>query len=187
MFYDIGIGILLSLGLANLFDTHLTASWIILGVVFSLIPDLDYLFHLQKGGSTKNAHEHRDYWHYPVVFIPFGMLLIALLANWHYAVLFLFATLLHFIHDSIGIGWGVQWLYPFNSNHYSFFYHYEPSDRRLARKNLYIWNHDEINTLSKKHGDDEWVKNIYFKLHPYGLIEYAVFIIALVILIFVIG
>jgi len=182
MFYDIGVGILLSIGLGKLLGVQLTALWIAMGALFSLVPDLDFLFHLRKGGSIKNAHEHRNYWHYPLLFIPIGTFVTALL-DWRYAVLFLMATLLHFIHDSIGIGWGVQWLFPFSSNHFAFFYHYEPSDKKLPRKNLYLWRHDEIETLSKEHGDEHWVRNTYFKLHPYGLIEYAVFVISVVLLV----
>lgn len=182
MFYDIGIGVLLSLGLSHVLSIPPSGMWVVMGVVFSLIPDLDFLFHLRKGGSTKNAHKHRDYWHYPLIFVPVGTLIIVLF-SWQYALLFLFATLLHFIHDSIGIGWGVQWLYPFKTNHYAFLYHYEPKGRRLARQNFYSWRHDEIDTLSRNHGDVDWVKNIYFRFHPYGAIEYLVFVIALVVLV----
>ena len=101
-------------------------------------------------------------------------------------MLFALASLGHFIHDSIGIGWGVQWLYPFIKDHYSFFYIYKPRWRaeRLPRRWLYIWKHDEIDALDARYGDPDWIRNIYFRGHPYAVTEFAVFLAAVLLFFF---
>jgi hypothetical protein len=37
--------------------------------------------------------------------------------------------------------------------------------------------------MVQEHGDKDWVKNIYYKWHPYAQVEFAVFIISLLALV----
>lgn len=182
MFLDLGIGILMAMLVSGIFDFPLTLSFIAGGIVFSLLMDLDFLSHLKKGGSTRNAHRHRDVSHLPLIYIPVGII-ISSFYSWPWAVLFGLCSFAHFLHDSVGIGWGVQWLYPFKKEHYTFFYRYQPKNKeRLPRKLLYIWKHEEIDELAKKYGDEDWVRNIYYKWHPYAIVEFFVFLVALALL-----
>ena len=87
----------------------------------------------------------------------------------------------HFIHDSVGIGWGVQWLYPFKKDHYSFFYQYDTYSK-IPKKLIYVWKDGEIERLEREYGNPNWFHDIYLRGHPYGLVEYAVFLAALVAL-----
>ncbi len=184
MFLDIGVGILLSIITSKLFGLPLTVAFVVAGIIFALLMDIDYILHLFTGGSSKNAHRHRDLLHYPLIYIPLGTLVISLFSN-SYASLFALCSFAHFLHDSIGIGWGVQWLYPFKKDHYSFLYIYRPPHQeRLPQKNIYVWKHEDIDMLSKKYGDPNWVKNIYWRWHPYAIIELLTFILALVVLYF---
>jgi hypothetical protein len=184
MLLDIGAGIIAALVVHLIFNVPLTALFITSGVLFALLPDVDYILHIIKGGGSKNAHTHRDLFHHPLIFIPIGTLVFW----WYnplYAVLFALCSFLHFFHDSIGLGWGVQWLSPLNDRHYSFFYLYQPRDRQEKlpqRKLLYSWDHKDIEILTKKFGDEEWIKNIYFKLHPFAVIELLIFVLALILL-----
>lgn len=184
MFLDIGAGILISFFIGNLWTVPMTGAWIGAGIFFASLPDADYLIHLMQGNSSRNAHRHRDLFHYPMLFIPIGVLLLyPFSVAW--AVLFGLCALAHFLHDSIGIGWGVQWLWPFRDEHYGFFYHVQPPRYRkakLPRKLLYVWEHGKIDEINARYGDEEWVRNIYLHWHPYAIVEFVVFLVALAIL-----
>ncbi|MBI2010741.1 MAG: metal-dependent hydrolase [Candidatus Colwellbacteria bacterium] len=184
MLLDIGVGILLSIFTSNLFGLSLTGSFLISGIIFSLFADIDYIFHLIKGGDSKNAYKHRYLLHYPLLYIPAGIFVISF-SNPDLAILFGFCSFAHFLHDSIGIGWGIQWLYPFKKDHYMFLYRYTPPHKeRLPWQIIYIWRHDDIDALARKYGDEDWIRNIYWRWHPYAIIEFLTFIIALIVLYF---
>ncbi len=90
--------------------------------------------------------------------------------------------LLHFLHDSIGVGFGVKWLYPIRKNSYLFFYHAGSIyTKDMPRKKLHSWNDSERKATLDAFGDPDWIKHIYFRLHPYGIIEYTVLIIGIVV------
>ncbi len=184
MMLDIGVGILLAIFTSRLFEMPLTVVFVIGGAIFALLMDLDYLFHLYKEGSSKKAHKHRNSLHFPLLYIPLGTLIISFFsASW--AVLFGFCSFAHFFHDSIGIGWGIQWLYPFRKEHYSFFYIYKPDrPEKLPNKFIYTWKHEDIDLLAKKYGDENWLENIYWRWHPYAIVEFLTFILALIALFF---
>lgn len=182
MFLDIGVGVLLAIFSSEFFNLPLTGGFLTAGIIFSLLADIDYVFYLGDGGNSKEAHKHRDLLHYPLFYIPSGMILISFF-SFPWAVLFGLCSFFHFLHDSIGIGWGIQWLYPFRKDHYAFFYRYQPPNRELLpKKMLYIWKHEDIAALAKRYGDEDWLKNIYGHWHPYAIAEFLIFIIAFVIL-----
>jgi len=180
MLLDIGAGILAALFVGRWFYLPITASWVGAGIIFALLPDADYLLHLARGGTVHNASRHRDLLHYPLVFALIAVALGHLFGGpWKY--LFFFATWFHFLHDSIGIGWGVQWLYPITNDHYSFLYLYHPKGKpRFPKKWIYVFDHEEIDRLHETHGDPDWFEHIYLKLHPYAIIEFVGFIGAII-------
>ena len=177
---DIAFGIFLAMLASRFFHVELTWMLVGAGILFALLPDADYLVHLARGGSSKNAHLHRDLFHLPLLFIPVGVLIFY---PWGsiWMILFAAGALAHFIHDSIGIGWGVQWLWPLRDEHYSFFYIYRPPHRAeyLPRRWFYAWPHRDIEALSARYGDPDWIKNIYLRPHPYALVEYSSLAVAL--------
>lgn len=177
---DIAVGIFLAMGVSRFFGHDATGTLVAAGIIFALLPDADYLAHLARGNSSKNAHRHRDLFHIPLLFIPIGVLILHPFGR-EWQILFGAASIAHFLHDSIGIGWGVQWLWPFLSEHYSFLYVYRPPNRadRMPRKWFYAWPHRDIESLAARYGDEDWIKNIYFKFHPFAMVEYAAFAIAI--------
>ena len=178
MFLDIGIGILLALVLGDAFNVELTRQILLFALVSSLLPDLDVLLYLSRGGKMDHkAHKHRSFLHYPLFYIFIGLGLSVVLPFW--GTLFTLASLAHFLHDSIGIGWGVQWLYPFSSKYIALFVRYRED---MPRTFVCIWSPKEVEELSAKRGDKNWFKNIYIKLQPYAIVEILVFVIALVFL-----
>jgi len=182
MFFDIGAGILSSIFIGFLFKLSLTAPFLIGGIVFALLPDLDFIFNFNKIIGDINAHKHRNLVHYPLLYIPLGMVIISFFST-AWSILFGLCSLIHFIHDSIGIGWGIQWLYPFSRKHFAFLYLYRPKNKeKMPNKIIYTWKHEDIDALAEKYGDEEWFKNIYLKWHGYAIIELSIFIFALIIL-----
>src|SRR3989344_6786031 len=177
MFLDIGLGIFAAMAVSALWDVPLTLAFAAVGACFALLPDLDFVFLAIR---RRNALHHREGLNYPLLFVPIG----AFIFSWFggaWALLFALASLGHFIHDSVCIGWGVQWLFPFTKDHYSFFYIYKPRWRAeyLPRQWLYIWKHDEIDALDARYGDPDWIRNIYSTWHPYAVAEFAVFLAAI--------
>ena len=162
----------------------MTGHFLVGGIIFSLLMDADHIFHLGQKETARQVRNLRNIFHYPLLYIPTGMIVVSFFSI-PWAVLFGLCSLTHFIHDSIGIGWGVQWFYPFSTNHYSFFYLYHPKDKeKLPWKAVYVFKHQDIEALDKKHGDAHWVKNVYLKWHPYAIVEFLVFIVAVIILYF---
>lgn len=182
MFLDIGVGILLAILTSKLFNLTLTIPFVIIGIVFALLPDIDCMLLPIKKWSSQYSHKHRDLLHYPLLYIFTGVLIL-LFFNKTLAVLFGLCSLMHFIHDSIGIGWGIQWLYPFSKNHYSFFNIYQPKHKeKIPKAFLHVWKDEEMDVIAEKYGDKNWFKNIYLHLHPYAIFEFLIFIIAIIIL-----
>lgn len=172
MLLDIGVGILAALWLGQ-------PVW--LGILFSLLPDFDMLVSLVKYRGNSGVYKHRDLLHLPIIYIAIGTALY--FYDPRVAALFLICTMLHFVHDSIGLGWGVQWLWPISRDHFSFLYLYQPPGKpALPKKYFYRFPHGEMAKLDAEFGDPNWVHNIYVQLHPFSLVELAVFSVAIAIL-----
>ena len=192
MLLDIGVGILIAIGVSKLFALPLTLFFVASGIFFSLLVDADALINLIRYRGIGKSYKHRDLFHIPLLYIPIGMIIVFIVSSMSdigntsstaLSILFGLCSLAHFIHDSIGIGWGVKWLAPFSSDQYSFFYQYNAYQAGLASKHgVYVWKHGEIDTLEKKYGDKDWFRKIYLRFHPYGMLELLVFAIAVILL-----
>ncbi|MEK7185542.1 MAG: metal-dependent hydrolase [Patescibacteria group bacterium] len=185
MILDIFLGALIAKLASIYFSVPLTSSVIIAGVIFVLLPDIDLLkiFFQKEGRDASQDFTHRDIFHYPLPYLILGTALVWFLGSPLWASIFFFASLLHFLHDSIGIGWGVKWLYPFSKNSFAFLYHYEAQRNNLPKKIIYIWSPEEVERLSRN-GDKNWVKNIYFSFHPYSVAEHVITLIIATLLLF---
>jgi len=180
MFLDFGIGILMAIFTSKLFILPVNLVFVVGGIFFSVLPDSDAVFNLIKYKGIEHSYNHRSLPHLPLLYIPLGMAILFLYSP-AWSVLFGLCSLMHFIHDSIGIGWGVQWLYPFNTNHYSFLYQFDTWGK-VPKKFIYVWKNNNIDILENKYGKKDWFRIIYMRLHPYGLVEWAIFITALFVL-----
>jgi membrane-bound metal-dependent hydrolase YbcI (DUF457 family) len=183
MFLDIGIGILVAIFISATFQVKLTILLLFISIIFSLGPDLDFIFHYFKRGDTKYDYKHRDLIHYPLLYLPIGTFLIFLLFGKIWALTFLFTSFSHFIHDSIGIGWGIKWLYPFSRKNIAFFYLYSKKLKKGLKKTFLIFDDKKLPAIVAEHGDANWVQNVYYNWHRIAIVEFAVFVISLIILI----
>lgn len=183
MFADIGIGIFVSIFVGYFFGVDVSIWLVLFSITFAVLPDADFLYFYPKKHDTKYDYKHRDIIHYPLIYLPVGTIIISIIFGKIWVLAFLLASFGHFLHDSIGIGWGIKWLYPFTRDNYSFLYLYAKEGKGW-RKPIFIFREKELPGIVQKYGDSNWVKNIYFKWHPIAIVEFAVFIISIIVLYF---
>lgn len=167
---DIAIGILFGLGIPAAFGEPVSLVMVFIGVAFALLPDLDAVleFIIRKGKVSGTSQTiHREWLHYPLTYIPLAVL-IYLLAGPVWGVLFAACITAHFLHDSIGIGWGIKWLAPFTQNAYKLFVTDPDTSRFHVIK---TWQPKELAKVIKTHGDPDWIRNIYLRPSPTLIIE----------------
>lgn len=169
---DIAIGIGAAFLTAMAFSLPLAGWLFVVGVGFALLPDIDFLLYLGKRSADEFSHEHRDLLHNPLLYLPIGTVLLAVIHP-PLGFLFLLASVGHFIHDSIGGGWGVRWLYPFSKNYFKFF-----SDERGAysRNLIAVWTPHQQKQAARAYGDPQWLTH-YLNFSPTLIFEISVLII----------
>lgn len=156
----------------------------LVGFVCALLPDLDalpeVLAHGQVGkkqeGSTLAAN-HRTYLHYPVIYLAVGLLVFPWYPYW--GTIFLLGTLLHFVRDMLGTGWGVKALWPMSNKNYRFFS--QGNDDFQATAAL---TDEETSEFAEEHGNSDWLEDTYLRLTWISGIEYALFLGAIMLLVF---
>ncbi|MEK9154653.1 MAG: metal-dependent hydrolase [Patescibacteria group bacterium] len=179
---DVGLGIFSAIFISSILKIELNFWVFFISVIFTLLPDIDFLFHLIRNKPSQEDYRHRDISHYPLIYIPIGMLVLLFIGK-EWSFLFWITSFLHFIHDSIGIGRGVKWLFPFSKNSFAFFYLYSRVVKIGLWQWVFIFNDKNLDKWDNEHGDENWIKNIYDKWHPIFVIEFLIFIISIISLI----
>lgn len=150
------------------------ASFLALGMIFAVAPDIDVILSARRlRGRGRYAHRHRDVLHSPLLYLPIGFLLLAPVSE-RVAVLFVALSLFHFLHDSVGIGWGVRWLYPFSPDAFKFF---ADAQNHFSWHMCTRWTPDELSSAVERYGHDDWFARYYLHPHPIGIIENSIFVI----------
>lgn len=158
MLADIAIGIFSAFFTSYLFQVKPSFSLLLVGIFFALLPDIDFLIEWIRGRKPLGRFErdHRNLFHYPLFYILIGSIFVFWF-SWAYLFLFVINSLWHFIHDSIWVGWGVKWLYPFSKKRYKF-------DKPLKRP-----------------GKENWIKEIYFRPTVVSITESLLFFSSLIV------
>ena len=185
MLLDFALGIFSAIFLGWMFNFNPGFWYFFAGSLMTILPDSDFVFYFfkrRKDKDKKNDHDHRDFIHYPLIYLPIGSLIFYLLGGEKWAMLFFLCSFLHFLHDSIALGWGIKWLYPFSKNNFAFFYLYSRKERRGLRKLMFSFNKEKLAHYVAEHGDDDWIKNIYYNWHPIAIVEFLIFILSLVVI-----
>ncbi len=186
--FDVGIGILLGLLLAPFSDN--TSLNVYIGIALTLLPDMDGLIYYGSkltgiGNINKKIVDHRDLFHYPLIYILFGSLIIGIL-NPGLIALFIAGSLVHFTHDSVGTGWGIPWLLPLSPKRFKFLYQYDLRKAGHPQKFVWVWSKTQQDQLIKNFGDPDWHKHT-FQIGKYAtgwkVGEILVLLVALTILI----
>jgi len=167
---DVGHGILAVLSVGLLLEVPL--SWhFFVGVLIALLPDVDAIPRLFRTGSvmptTEDPLDHRDYLHFPVLFIIFGIILCAGSLFW--GLVFIVATVLHFLNDTWGTGDGIMWLWPLSRKKYKW-------------SKIDTWKWDFYTNVAKNE-KDEWINASYLQITSISIIEYTTFIVAVLFLV----
>lgn len=196
---DIANGIFAVLLAGYFSGTEILWWYFLIGIPLAMCPDLDALPELLKrgrvGSSAEHTYDHRDGLHFPILFLVTGLLLTYLFP--FFGLLFLFATALHFINDLYGTGWGIQLLWPLSKTRYKVLgrrvnwakrqlvetgvWDNLPSDERKLRL-VVAWKEVELPDYIRKWGVDDWIDLVYCHLNWISVIEYSLFILAIILL-----
>ena len=177
MLADIGLGIIIAVWTSWHFAVEPSFALIIFGIFFSLLPDFDFLLavFLQNANKHNEIGRHRELSHFPILYGVLGFF-VFLFWGKTFGTLFAFCILLHFLHDSVGIGWGVKWLWPFSDRAYKFF-STQTGERAFQ---VASWNKVELDEVERKYGDPNWIRNFYFRPTLISVSEFFVFLLGLV-------
>ncbi|MEX0917727.1 MAG: metal-dependent hydrolase [Candidatus Paceibacterota bacterium] len=169
----------------------------LVGIPLAMCPDLDALPELLRrgkvGASGEHAHDHREALHYPVLFVLAGVAFAYFVPYWGW--MFLAATILHFVNDFYGTGWGIPVLWPLTNRRYKLLgrrvnrlrtileangdWDSIPEEERTLRL-VVSWSHDELRDYIRKWGLDEWIGPYYLRLNWISGIEYVLFLLSLI-------
>jgi hypothetical protein len=156
MFFDIGIGILLAIFGTSVLGLSWNGLFISMCIVFALVPDIDMLS-LASKKLDRFFGGHRGWMHYPVIHI-LPLILIGLLFGWQWGILFGLGVFIHLIHDTFWIGSGIKWLWPYSKKSYTYF-----SQEYVVKPG------------------DGWIRAFYFRWNRVTIIEWGVFVAAVII------
>ena len=174
MFIHLLAGSLTFLLLGRVLNIEINGAFLLLGGFLGLAPDLTSYILSRGIKFNKWTHIHRDNLSHSV-FFPVLVLIAVSFFDLKLAIVASVAVLTHPLFDLFGIGWGVKLFYPFSNKTYKMFY---------QGRFLTVWEQKEVENEAERSGDDNWVKNIYFKPSLAGILEWL-FLIAFLLLVIV--
>lgn len=181
MFLDIGAGILLAIASAHSLHIEITTTWICAALFFVLLPDIDMIIYgVERIILNKKPKDHRSWTHYPILYLPATFLLYLISPS--YSLLFFLCIYFHALHDTVWLGWGMSWLWPFSDRKFKFF---PDKDGVISSQVLLTWTKDEEPFIFKKYHNTTWVRDFYFRPNIVAYTEYGVFIIAIIALLYI--
>ncbi len=182
MFMDIGLSLIYAVLISNFFHLDLNLTIILLSVVFGLLPDLDVSVEIFQEGMLKGNGDrfHRTLTHFPILYIPIIPVVFFKYGGF-WGALFTVNIISHFLHDSVGSGWGLKWLWPFSKRSYKIFSN--PIHGKLSRNFIVSWSQEELKISIEKYGDKNWVKNLYLTFSNTLILELIVLFTGIIVLI----
>jgi len=162
MFIHLLTGSLVFLIFGKAFDLEINKTFLVAGAFWGIVPDpISYVLSWAVK-FDKWAHAHRDNFSHSV-FMPIIVLAFTILLDSKMVITISIAMLTHPLLDLFGIGWGVKLFYPFSRKTYKMFY---------KGRILTVWNQEEVDAEAEKFGDNNWVRNIYFRPTVVGASEW---------------
>ena len=182
MFMDIGFSLIYAVLVTLFFREDLNLTIVLLSVVFGLLPDFDVSVEIFQQGMLKGNGDrfHRTLTHFPILYVPI-IPVVFLRYGSFWGVLFSVNIISHFLHDSVGSGWGLKWLWPFSKRSYKIFSH--PIHGKLSRNFIVSWGQEELKISIEKYGDKNWIKNLYLTFSNTLILELVVFFTGIGILV----
>lgn len=181
MFLDLKLGLLWAFLIGLYFEQTLSPVWILSGVVFALLPDIDFWIEYIERGTVggKTIGAHRTFLHNPLPYIPIAVL-IGLLYDLPWMALFSAGVMGHFIHDLSGMGYGIRPFWPFSNRWYKFFSAKDGEIHYDFKHFVVSWSPEEMKTLVANRGNDNWIKEELWYMYEH---RFAIFIKLLLTLI----
>jgi membrane-bound metal-dependent hydrolase YbcI (DUF457 family) len=162
MFIHLLAGSLAFLLFGEIYHFEVDKMHLLLGAFWGIAPDPISYVMSSAIKTNKWSHTHRDNFSHSIFFSGI-VLFIAILLDARFAIMASVAMLTHPLLDLFGIGWGVKLFYPFSKKTYKLFY----NDRILV-----VWDQGQVDAEVEKFGDDNWVRNIYFRFNFIGASEW---------------
>lgn len=162
MFIHLLAGSLVFLFFGKVMNIEVGRIYLLFGAFWGIVPDLISYILSWAVKFNKWSHTHRDNFSHSV-FFPSIVITVALLLDSKVAIAAGIAMLTHPFLDLFGIGWGVKLFCPLSKKTYKMFY---------GGRILTVWNQEEVDAEAGKFGDDNWVRNIYFKPNIVGASEW---------------
>jgi hypothetical protein len=159
MFLDIKLGLLWAFLVGLFFEQALTPGWILAGVSFALLPDIDFWIEYIERGTVggKIIGAHRTLFHNPIPYIP-AALFIGTLFGPAWMTLFVLGVFGHFAHDLSGMGYGIRLFWPFSDRWHKFFSS-KDGEIHYDFDHFYCsWSPKEMRELVESRGNDNWIK-----------------------------
>lgn len=181
MLLDIGVGILFSLLVGKLFAIDISASWVACGVLFALLPDIDIVpYAFKRYFNKKEAYNHRTFTHYPIVYLPL-VYVVYVVFGLPYALLCACGVYFHLLHDTVWLGWGISWFWPFSTRKYKSF---PDENGKISSVFMTSWSAEDEDRLFREGHNPHWVRDFYLRPNIVAYFEYTVFIVSIIALIF---
>lgn len=171
MFLDIGLGLLISLGVTSLYGVEPTLWIVLFSVACALLPDIDLLM----PSLWPAEHDHRTILHYPITYVPV-VLAISVVAGPLYGVIAAVGILAHLVHDTIGLGWGIPWLAPYRYTKFLV-------PRSILRADFgwfMRWEPEDEAALVAAYREPHWIRTNYLRPSLNAMIEYGTLMVGLV-------
>lgn len=142
----------------------------ILGVIFSLLPDIDFIF-------KSKVFSHRGVIHTPIFYILICIILTAEDIPSNIIIAFIIGTMFHLFHDLFVLGRGVMILYPFSKYRLKIFPD-NGKDGYLKQKILW-WNEEDTPKYAEHIGTENssgldnkhWIKIWYLRPNLFVVTE----------------
>jgi hypothetical protein len=181
---DAGLA-LITLSLTSLFfDTPVTLALAIWVFFFSYAPDVDGLIHYATTGKLvadlENGRDHREGLHYPLLWLLVFAVVIYFFGLTIWTASALVATMMHFLHDTIGVGWGVKLFFPFDSGSYKLFSKkYINADISLTPV-IVRYSPEELEKTLKEIAVSVWIEPYFCHPTRVAVVDYSLFIIGII-------
>jgi hypothetical protein len=140
----------------------------LLGVLFALLPDIDFIVHYFS--RRVSIFGHRGVTHTPFVYILITAALYLFGIDTNIVAMFFIATMFHLVHDVFVIGRGIMIIYPFSVKRLKLF----PDNGGAGYlPQRYLWWDESrtplymFNTLH----NDNWIKDWYLRWNVFVVVE----------------
>lgn len=170
MFMDIGMGILIALGVASVFGVAPTPEVVIFGVLFALLPDIDF-FLTRIAAIRKVIGEHRSATHFPLVHLVVSMVMYIFFGK-VFATLYFICTFYHLVHDTLFLGWGIKWLWPYSNKSLSIFH----DKGGVITSEVLVWGPEDDRRIRNEYASPNWVRDFYLRPGIIAFPEYGIFL-----------